>query len=179
MATGISVVGDVLTQHSLRCVLIGGHAIGARGFTRATFDIDLVIDAAERDAWRAALTNRGYSVFHEHGAFLQLSAPSRDAWPIDIMLVEAKTFAGLYAAADAMAFGDSTIMVASRAHLIAMKLHALKAREEQRRNKDSLDLAELLRLEGVALDSATFEQLCLRYGDPALLVELRRRLGTA
>ncbi len=73
-----------------------------------------------------------------------------------------------------MNVGGARLPVASRKHLIAMKIHALKARLEQRWSKDLLDVFELASLEGWALEGDELRALFKKFGDDALYKEAMR-----
>jgi hypothetical protein len=173
MTGGITSLAKLAQQHRLRCVLIGGHAVSAQGYVRATLDVDVAVPETERAEWKQALLALGYRVFHEQAAFLQLRAPLSGGWPVDLMVVENGTFDKLMAASDRLTFDDEPMHVASRRHLIAMKLHALKSRQEHRWTKDVIDLSELLALEKIAVTSDEFQRLCETFGGPGLYQELK------
>ncbi len=174
MASALETVSSIATAHGLRCVLIGGHAIAFRGHVRATFDVDVAVPQAERDAWKNALAGLGYATFNEQDAFIQFRAPVKGAWPIDLMLVDAATFDQLSGEADVMTVGGARLQVASRKHLIGMKIHALKARLEHRWSKDLLDVFELASLEAWAIEGDELRALFEKFGDDALYEEAMR-----
>lgn len=151
-------------SRGLQFVVIGGHAVGARGFSRATGDIDLMIRNCDREEWKTLLTGFGYQIFNDQAAFIQFEAPKVGLWPIDLMCSSDKTFASILAASTPARFGDVELPVPTIQHLIAMKLHALKSREPDRMGKDRIDVTELLRIANLTVDSEEFRQLCMKYG---------------
>lgn len=46
-------------------LLIGGHAVNARGYERTTLDFDFLIPSADLDDWKAILSGLGYHPIHE------------------------------------------------------------------------------------------------------------------
>ncbi len=58
-------------------------------------------------------------------------------------------------------------------HLIAMKLHAVKAGDSHRGVKDLLDIVELVRVNGVSIDGAEFRAWCLKHGSERIYVRIR------
>ena len=84
-------------ERRLQLVVIGGHAVNALGYSRTTFDLDLLIRKEDRAPWQAAFHELGYSVFRETESFVQLAPPLKGMWPIDLMLVNEATFSGIRA----------------------------------------------------------------------------------
>ena len=121
-------------------VLVGGHALNAYGVARQTGDVDIAVRHADREVWRAILTSLGYRLFHDHPSFMQFSAPSPDAWPVDLILVDEETFNGLYRDGREVELGAARVIVPSVDHLLALKLHVLKQRQPEREMKDLDDI---------------------------------------
>ena len=119
----------------------------------------------------------GYRVFHEHPAFLQLTPPSPDHWPIDLMLVDEATFAGLLAEARDADFGTVQAKVPSLTHLIALKLHVLKDAAPARAVTDLADIVRLVDVNGLDVRADDFRRLCEKYGSMALYERIVQTLG--
>ena len=149
----------------LSYVLIGGHAIVARGYGRTTRDLDLAVPESLRQRWKDFFLRMGYTVYHEQSGFIQFTAPDLGEWPVDLMIVDGATFSRLEAEATPIRLGDGTAPVASVTHLILMKLHSLKTGHPDRFAKDLADLLELLRLRGLEVGSAEFLGMCEKYAD--------------
>ena len=152
-------------SRGLSYVLIGGHAVIARGYARTTQDLDLVVPTAEREAWRELLLLLGYKVYHEQSGFIQLSAAEPGQWPIDVMVVDGSTFSSLQTDAEPIRLGAEEAPVASVMHLIFMKLHSMKTGPGDRVAKDLADVLELLRLRNLDPRSGEFEAICKKYAD--------------
>ncbi len=152
-------------SRGLRYVLIGGHAIIARGYARTTRDLDLAVPASQRDAWKDVFLLLGYTVYHEELGFIQFTVPDLGHWPIDIMVVDGATFSKLESAAESMPLGAEAAPVASVTHLICMKLHSMKCGPRERIAKDLTDVLELLRLSGLDPRTTEFQAMCEKYAD--------------
>ena len=137
-------------------VLIGGLAVAAHGYERATRDVDLVFSTSAPSCERLAtvLANLGSEVeLADHplsgeaitGEWLGLGGHFRfatDAGPLDALsAVAGFTFEDIAAEAIEVRLGESTVRVCSRDHLIAMKRSGGRPRDEE-------DLRELEDLAG-------------------------------
>lgn len=146
-------------------LVCGGHAVNAYRVIRKTGDLDLVVRERDVPEWRAHLVALGYAVFHEDGAFLQLSPPTVTGWPVDLLAVDDGTFDAMKHAAQPFTFGGQACLIPSVEHLIAMKLHALRFAGETRMRKDGVDVVELAEANGIDLLGESFRALCDRFAD--------------
>lgn len=151
-------------DYSLPFVVIGGHAVNALGYSRQTLDLDLMVRRADRDAWLAALGQVGYALDRDGEVFAQLSPGIQGMWPIDLMLVNESTFAGILSESTEKEFRSVKLRVPSLEHLCALKLHALKHGLPHRDAKDFGDLTQLLFANTVDVRTQKFRQLVEKYG---------------
>lgn len=170
-------ISQAAREQGLECLLIGGHAVNATGDRRQTRDIDLVVCETERTRWEALLSDMDYQLFNDGGAFLQFSPPDLTQWPIDLMLVNERTFSGLQDQARVVNLGgQQDVLAPSIDHLIAMKLHAMKQGDPVRRLRDLLDIITLVRQGQVDVGGGEFKQLCERYGNQEIHAEIVKTL---
>lgn len=146
-------------------IVIGGHAINAHGISRTTGDLDLMVQALDRDFWRSLLLGLKYTIRQETDAFILANPPVIEAWPVDLVLVNEDTFSKALTESMLFNHGGTTAPTASVQHLVAMKLHALRSGQPQRDAKDFGDLVNLIRIGQFDLKSEEFRQLCLKYGN--------------
>lgn len=147
----------------LRFLVIGGYAVAAHGHTRATFDVDFLVQRIDRDAWFSRLTRGGLQIFGQTCAFAQFTQ-SGQGDGLDLMFVEEATFDSMWNASDEHDFGGSPARVPCLDHLLALKLHALKQALPHRTGKDAEDVEVLLRRNLIDLRQSHYEQLFLKYG---------------
>lgn len=158
-------------------LLIGGHAVNARGYERTTLDIDFLIAGRDLRAWSGILDQAGYRLITENiKAFAQFEPREGEGFRVDLMLVDDPTFAKLLAGSEWREYGRRRVRVAGVLHLIALKLHALRSENRQALGKDYLDILNLIRLNQVDIHSAGFEEIITRYGSPSIHDRLRRDL---
>jgi predicted nucleotidyltransferase len=160
---------DILTakaeEKGLRFIVIGGHAVNAYGERRQTGDLDILVREADRQLWERILTSMEYTLFHRHRAFLQYKPPVLEVWPIDIMLVDNRTFDGLFAESQEVNFGGThNVSIPSIEHLIALKLNVLKQVGKARELKDLADIVALVKIGRLDVRDDKFRLLCEKYG---------------
>jgi len=114
-------------QRDLPFLIIGGHAVNAYGYSRFTKDLDILVNREQRDDWLAALERNGLSLFRDGGSFLQFNAPAGSKWPLDLMLVNAPTFAKLRADAREHPIGPQTFLVPSLDGLFRAQIPRVEA----------------------------------------------------
>lgn len=145
-------------------LIIGGYAVAAHGHTRATFDVDFLVRAANRDEWFARLESAELKLFAQTKTFAQFSQ-SREGDGLDLMFVDEATFDRLWQSSETRDFGGVAARVPCLDHLLALKLHALRQAQAHRTSKDADDVEVLLRRNQINLRAAHYEQLFLKYGN--------------
>ncbi len=157
-------------------LLIGGHAVNAHGYVRTTFDVDLLIADKQRSAWKTLLTQLGYTVRHEVDAFTQFNAPSQEDFDLDLMVVDENTYAKLSGNSVRKPLGSTELSVPLPLHLVALKLHALRAEHRVRRGKDYQDVLEIIRRTGINVQGQEFQQVLHRYATETIRNQLLQDL---
>jgi predicted nucleotidyltransferase len=157
----LSRICRALGQHTVRYLLVGGHAVGAHGYARATQDIDLVVALDSQNARNAitALSGLGYRpiapvdahdfcdekkrlswVKEKKAVVFQLATGNVVDQPVDLFIQEPFSFEEEYAKATLIEYAPGVIIpVVSLAALIAMKVTAGRPR-------DLLDIDELKKM---------------------------------
>lgn len=158
-------------------LVCGGHAVNAYRVIRKTGDLDLVVRERDVVRWRTILVGLGFAVFHEDGAFVQLSPPTTAGWPVDLLVVDDETLATMKGAARSVTFEGTPCLVPSIRHLIAMKLHALRFSGEARTLKDAVDVVELAAANGIDLRGEEFRALCDRFADTRVYERILQLAG--
>jgi hypothetical protein len=151
----------------LRFLIIGGYAVAAHGYTRATFDVDFMVGQGERTAWLDRLAAAGLKRFGETTAFAQFNSPEAGDG-LDLMFVEDSTLDRMWQASEERDFGGGRARVPCLDHLLALKLHALKQVLPHRTSKDAEDVEMLVRRHGLDLREPHYEQLFLKFGSREL-----------
>lgn len=147
----------------LRFLVIGGHAVAAHGYNRATFDVDLLGRQADREKWKARAAEAQLTMASEMSAFIQFDQADGDG--LDIMFVNESTFENLWKDSEERDFGGQKARVPSLDHLIALKLHVLKQGLRHRTMKDADDVETLARRNGLDFTLPKYEELFLKFGN--------------
>lgn len=167
---------DAADKAGLVFLLIGGHAVNARGYQRTTIDIDFLVPAEDLESWKSMLSDFGFAAVHETEAFAQFDAANQEALRIDLMLVDRSTFAKLLAGSEAFDYGGRSVRVVGVLHLIALKLHACRTWERAVQGKDYFDILNLVRLNRIDPASTEFLAILDRYATPSIRERLLRDL---
>jgi hypothetical protein len=161
----------------LRFLVIGGHAVIEHGFQRGTEDADILISRDDRDAWTKIVTDLGYKMIRDGGAFMQFESSEPAQWDLDLMMVPAESFGRLLATAKPAILEGVAVVVPSLAHLLALKIHALKHGRGLRALKDLTDVAQLLSVNRIDPKSAWLRELFEKHGEMELYERVIRLLS--
>jgi hypothetical protein len=159
------ILDEISAAQHLPFLVIGGHAVNVHGYSRVTQDLDILVASEQRSEWCAALEAKGFSLRHDGGAFLQMTAPEGCSWPLDLMLVNQRTFVEMQAASQEFEMGGRRCPVPSLDHLMALKLHVLKQGLSHRGYKDLMDVLSLVQENKLDVRGDNFRALCERYGN--------------
>ena len=171
------IIHEEAARRNLRFLVIGGLAINHYGFSRETSDLDFFISQNDRTEWLKLLGVFRYTIQHDGGNFIQYYPPEQNAWPVDLMLVQEKTFATILASSHEAEFFGVRTRVPSLNHLIALKLHALKNTRLHRFLKDFLDVENLIRINHVDIKSSEVRELFAKYGTQDLYEKVSKSLA--
>ena len=148
-------------------LVIGGNAVIAYGYGRMTRDIDLLVRESDRRAWDMLITRLEYTQHQIARVFHMYNPVPRHLPPIDLILVDATTFAKLEDGAPTAAIEEAEVKIPALPHLIALKLHALRQGAEHRHTRDFGDVVELVLINKVNLASPEYAAILDRYADAA------------
>lgn len=172
----VTLLHDKARQLGLEYLVIGGHAVNAYGIPRATLDVDFLGRRNDRARWKSLLEGEGFRLFRDDGNFMQFEPLYGTEWRLDVMLVNAETFAKLSAGARPVQCLGVETRVPSAEHLIALKLHALRHGPPDRASKDFADILTLTRAANLDANSAALKATFDRYGTPELYERFRKAL---
>ena len=161
-------------EAGLPLLLIGGYAVMAHGFVRATDDLDLLVQGSRRDQWRRLLEGLGMSVYREMPAFMQFNPAPGAELPVDLMFVADKVFEQMQADADQASVENLSLGIVSLLHLIALKCHAIQHGKQHPRLKDTEDLIQLALINHLDLNEPELRATILMHGNQELYEKLQR-----
>jgi hypothetical protein len=146
-------VASFLEGHGAgRLAVVGGLGLHGHGVTRATMDLDLVVEAAAQPALVPFLESLGYETLHQSPGFSNHFHADPERGRLDFVYVDIPTANAIFAGcAPLLSLGQRQALVPRAEHLIAMKVQAMK-NDPRREVQDLADVQALLRIP--ALDRA-------------------------
>lgn len=166
---------DDLTEHGIRLMLVGGHAMQAYGIVRQTLDIDWMAKDEDVPKIREVMKNNGCVLLAETENFLRYHNPETGVMDIDVLIVDPETFKILYNSGSTFDTTFGKWRIPSPAHFIALKLHAIK-NDSKREIRDIADIVYVLRKKGSEISTENLRQLCDKYGPEGIYEKIRRHL---
>lgn len=160
-------------KQNLQFLLIGGYAVLAHGFVRATGDIDFLVRKSEAAHWQKTLEEMKFAVKFSGPTFLQFNPPTEETLPVDLMFVTDENFDKMFSAAKTIETDGVEVKVVSLPHLFALKCHAFKSRPH-RAMKDIEDLVQLAKINKLDLNDSTLSAILLKHGGKDFYELLKR-----
>lgn len=154
----------IQNRQALPLLVIGGWAVQAHGYTRATLDVDCLTAVGNDAVLAAELEKSGFVCFDEKSSFRRFQHKLDPLLVLDVMRVNEATFEKMWALSEPYFISGIELRVPALAHLIALKLHA--ARNEHRTDKDLADVRELLRANPEKVPPEDLLKLCRQFGSP-------------
>ena len=164
----------VLMQSEVPMLIIGGHGLALHKVQRLTLDLDCMVAAVRRVELTAYLQRRGFEEMGRHQGFSRFRHRSLVYPILDVMAVDAGTWAKMEPSSISGELFGYAVRVPSVAHYVAMKLHATK--NPERESKDLLDIISLVRANRDKVSDAELEEYCQRYAAPGYWAKLRASL---
>ncbi len=166
LRTILDIAARQLPAAGVDCLLIGGFAVNAHGYTRNTLDVDFMIVAEQLDAVRPIMIEAGFTnlAIEDNVAFF--SAPGLPL-RVDFLRVDRETMGNLLASAIRASVQGVAVNVPALRDLIGMKIFSLSQDVPRRMGKDLPDIAYLSVLHNLDLES-DLRPLCSRFGTPAV-----------
>jgi hypothetical protein len=171
----LGIVGEFLLSGGYRHALAGAFALHAYGLSRATSDLDLVVEARARSDLVSFLESLGYETLHRSTGYSchihSLAAMGR----IDCIYVDGETSRQLFDQARLTAeIGETAIPVPRPEHLAAMKIFAMK-NDPSRALKEMADIQFLLSMPGT--NGEEIRRYFEKHGLLEVYDEIRKRSG--
>lgn len=129
--------------------LAGAFALHAYGLSRATVDLDFVVESTVRERLVTFLESLGYQTLHASAGYSNHLHPDPAMGRVDFIYVAGETSRRLFAArGGTLRSGQRELPVPRAEHLVAMKVHAMK-NDPGRALQDMADIRFLIQLPGV------------------------------
>ena len=158
------IIGDLILEKQVRCVLIGGFAVNAYNYGRQTGDIDFLTTQEEFNRMASSFEKEGYAISYREN-FAQLENANPLLMDIDFMFVDDDTMNKIFKDTQETTIARQKFLVPTLMHLIALKLHAMKFNYKIRLIKDLPDIISLIRYNNIDVKSTELKEICLKYGN--------------
>jgi hypothetical protein len=129
--------------------LAGAFALHAYGLSRATVDLDFIVETSARERLVPFLESLGYETLHASAGYSNHLHPDSHFGRVDFIYVAGETARRVFAEPGAsLRFGKHELSVPRAEHLVAMKVHAMK-NDPARSLQEMADIRFLLGLPGI------------------------------
>ncbi|MBF0388037.1 MAG: hypothetical protein HQL20_09335 [Candidatus Omnitrophica bacterium] len=164
-----------MSQAGVRYALIGGFALHAAGYTRATGDIDMLVNFADSEKVKGILCSMGYKILHEDENVLNSVAPWQLIGGIDIIWARRQYSLDML---ERRVLTSEGVFVLGPEGIIGLKVQAI-ANDPGRRLGDSADIEWLLRAHFTVMDMALVREYFALFSMESELDDLLKRVGHA
>lgn len=166
-------------EQNIRFALIGGFALHAAGFTRATRDIDFVILAEDRLKIKNIMAQLGYELTHESQEFSNYWHPMAPLGCVDYLHAHREYARKMLARARShKILGDFEVPVLIAEDIIGLKVQSM-VNNPQRQALDMADIEYLIREKFDQLNWGLIREYFGAFGRQDELDNLRKRIKNA
>jgi len=170
----IAVALAALARADCPVLIIGGNALEAYGYARFTMDVDCLVTTSSIERLKAVLVQHGFQHAGRMSSFHEFWFDGKPGgMPIHAMFVNDETFEKMWARRGPMNSAGALLHVPCVAHLIALKLHAVK-NNPKRMLKDMADVRELLERNAGAVTKEELVGICERYASQEAISVLKQ-----
>ncbi len=140
-------------KYGIRYALMGGFALHAAGYSRATQDIDILILKEDMPKVKKLLLAIGYTVLHESEDIVNFKSALKDLGQVDFLLAHRSYTKNMLKRARECDIlqGQFKVRVITPEDIIGLKVQA-SANDPGRGARDKADIEELLRRHADKLD---------------------------
>ena len=140
-------------KYEIPFALIGGFALHAAGHSRATQDIDCLIDQKDAVKVKKILSSLGYEILHESEDVLNFASRLKELGKIDFLLAHRQYAKGMLKRADEIDVLNNAfkIKIVKPEDIIGLKIQS-SSNDAERFHQDMADIEALLRLKKNQLD---------------------------
>jgi len=134
-------LATALDRADIPFALIGGFAVNAYGFMRATHDLDVMVREEQGDVLQGVLTQLGYQTLDRRP---DIASYVREPLRLDVLYARRDISRGLLARSINVIQGDLQVRVIPLEGLIGLKIQAFH--DDPRRIRDLDDIIQLLKI---------------------------------
>lgn len=145
----LMLIGGFFEETGHPYAVIGALGLAARGISRTTFDVDIMMPFEAQGEFLSFLKSQGFACDYVSSGYSNHSHPDPDLGKLDVLYVRGETAQRIFDGVSTYdGPGGVTIPVPRPEHLAAMKVFAIK-NNPQRVFQGLEDIQRILRLPGV------------------------------
>lgn len=152
-------------KHDVQYALMGGFALHAAGYMRATQDIDILIRKDDMPKVKKLLLSLGYEVAHESEDIVNLRGMMKELGQIDFVLAHRKYAQNMLKRAQEYGILNNKfkLKVLVPEDIIGLKVQAM-ANDQSRQSRDWADIEKLVALHKDKLDQKLLREYFALFG---------------
>ncbi len=137
---------DGFKKEKIRAALIGGFAMHTAGHSRATQDIDFLVDRKDSSKIKSLLSSFGYDILHESEDVINFGGKLKPLGRVDFLLAHRKYTKEILERAkpDSVLNGSFTVKVILPEDMIGLKVQA-SSNDPSRFHQDMADIEALMK----------------------------------
>ena len=165
-------------DEGIRYALMGGFALGLWGITRATVDIDFLVNKEDMSKVNEIMTGLGYNLVYQSENVSQYVSSDKIFGEVDFLHAFREISIGMLQRTELKRLFDSTVSinVLKIEDLIGLKLQAM-ANDESRKAIDLADIKSLIALHKATIDWSVIEEYFTMFGFSSLLKERKEAMS--
>lgn len=165
-------LSGALAQAEIQFALIGGFAVNAHGFVRATHDLDVMVRGEQGDALHAIVLGLGYETLDRRPDIASyVRAPLR----LDVLYARRPIALDLLARSTPVDHGKTSALVIPVEGLIGLKIQAFS--DDSRRIRDLDDIIQLLKINRGKLNLDEVRSYFRLFERESVLDDILRAIG--
>jgi predicted nucleotidyltransferase len=170
---------DQFNKQRVRCAIIGGFALHAAGFPRATKDIDFLVHVEDLSKVKSILTGFGYDILHESKDVINFWGKLKELGGIDFIIAHRKyALAMLPKSKPYEIVKGCMVNVVVPEDIIGLKLQAM-ANDPSRVAQDMVDVQWLIRNHHQVLNKELLKEYFGLFGQETILEDIYKEINHA
>lgn len=149
----IQLLIDFFDTHQMDHALIGGFALKAYGYMRATQDVDFILKQEDQSKTIQFLESLGFETLYRSKGYSNHQHLMPELGRIDFVYIKGETASTIFSEAKSLyVLKDVELPVVSPIHLVALKIFAIK-NDPTRRLREMADIEYLMNLPEVKAEA--------------------------
>lgn len=174
----LNLLSEAMTRDECAALVIGGYSLEAYGVERPTRDIDLLVATEHLAPLSALLIRAGYTETGRNNLCARYVHADPLHFPVDLLFVDSPTWEKIWPLSEPAQIEGVPLRVPAPAHLIALKLHAMR-QNPGKRDQDFSDIVRIIRRREAQIPGDELQALCERYGPKDIYQQIRAALSHA